>query len=288
MASSSLQEIPARRLIAVHAHPDDESITTGGLLARCAGGGIKTCLVTCSDGRYGPVNPELGVSLSPDELAEVRGQELAEAAKTLGISELVALGYHDSGMFGSDCNHRPHAFWAQPVQQLVEQLMAVLRRFRPHVLVTYDAFGCTGHPDHIQAHRAAMLAVEAAADPRLFPERGPVWETGAVLYPVFPVSAMTRFIDKELAAGRPHPMAGKSVEEINYLRPDGLVTHRVEISAQYMVKSQALGAHRTQVGPHYPQMYRAALARRDHEHFHLAWNRGGFDGFGDVFEAVGA
>ncbi|MGH3905210.1 MAG: PIG-L family deacetylase [Pseudonocardiaceae bacterium] len=262
-----------RRLLAIHAHPDDESITTGGLLARCADAGVRTRLVTCTDGRYGPVNPGLGLTLTPDELAEVRRKELGTAAKVLGVAELDWLGYHDSGMMGSPNNQRSQAFWAEPLQKLVERVVRILRHFRPHMLVTYDSFGCTGHPDHIQAHRIALLAVEGAAEPHLFPDTGAPWAVSHVFYPVFPMSAMERFIDEELRTGRPHPFDGRSSAEINYTRPDVMVTHEVDIGEVYERKRMALHAHRTQVGSHYPQLYRAALARREHEHFRLALGR---------------
>lgn len=273
-----------RRLLAVHAHPDDESITTGGLLARCAAAGVRTRLVTCTDGRYGPVSPDLGLTLLPEELAEVRRKELDAAAGVLGVAERDWLGYHDSGMLGSPHNHRPLAFWAQPLERLLERMVGIVRQFRPQVVVVYDPFGCTGHPDHMQAHRVTLLAVEAASEPHLFPDTGAGWTVSQMFYPVFPISAMERFIAGELGAGRPHPFDGRSSTEINYTRPDEMVTHLVSIGAVYERKREALFAHRTQVGPHHPQLYRAALARRDHEHFRIAGGGPAQAGFEDIFE----
>lgn len=275
-----------RGLLAVHAHPDDESITTGGLLARCDQAGIRTCLVTCTDGRYGPVNPELGLSLSPGQLASLRGTEVRAAAEILGISEVHQLGYHDSGMTGSPRNAAPEAFVVQPADAAASRLVRIIRRFRPHAVVTYDPFGCTGHPDHIQAHRVTVLAFEAAAESRAFPDCGPAWAAGCLLYPVFPVSELERFIGEELRAGLPHPMGGLAADDISYARPDEQVTHRVAIFDAYERKKEALHAHRSQVGPHYPQLYRAALARRDFEHFRAAITRPSAADFGDLFEPV--
>ena len=283
------QACPQRRLLAVHAHPDDESITTGGLLARCSAAGIRTCLVTCTDGRHGPVNPELDLTLGPDELAEVRTLELGTAARVLGIAELHQLGFHDSGMTGSPHNHAPRAFYSQPNDALVGRMVKVIRRFRPQVAVTYDPFGGTGHRDHVQAHRITLLALQAAGEAHAFPAAGAPWEVSQVYYPVFPASAMERFIDDDLRAGRPHPFDGRRVTEINYTRPDRSVTHRVKIAEVYDRKADALRSHRTQVGPHYPQLYRAALARREHEHFRLAWRTDPTDAatdFRDLFEPV--
>jgi LmbE family N-acetylglucosaminyl deacetylase len=279
--ASSVEE---RRLLAVHAHPDDEAITTGGLLARCAAARIGTVVVTCTDGRHGPVNPELGLALDPVALAQTRRDELYASAEALGVDEVVWLGYEDSGMGGASSNFAAGAFWARPMNELVGQLVSVVRRSRPQVVVTYDPFGCTGHPDHVQAHRVTLLAVAAAGEAHAYPDAGPSWTVERVFYPVFPRSAMEAFIAEVLEAGEPHPFAGKAAMEVNYVRPDDIVTHRVNIAAVYDRKREALYSHRTQVGPHYPQLYRAALARRDHEHFALAWQAGDAEPFDDILE----
>jgi N-acetyl-1-D-myo-inositol-2-amino-2-deoxy-alpha-D-glucopyranoside deacetylase len=278
--------LPGRRLLAVHAHPDDESITTGGLLLRCAEAGVETTLVTCTDGRYGPVNPELGIQLSPDELAVVRAGELKDATRLLRVSSVHWLGYHDSNMTGMKQNHAPNAFWSRPQDELAAGLVEIIRSARPHIVVTYDPFGNTGHPDHVQAHRATLLAVSAAAEPWCFSAAGPAWTVRQVFYPVYPFSSLQQFIDDDIRADRPHPFEGRPVAEINYGRPDETVTHRVSIGEVHSRKTEALHAHRTQVGPHYPQLYRAALARRQHEHYRLAWQTAPIKNFGDVFESV--
>ncbi|MGH3547435.1 MAG: PIG-L family deacetylase [Pseudonocardiaceae bacterium] len=285
--AGGLEEGRSRRLLVVHAHPDDESITTGGLLARCGLAGIRTTLVTCTDGRYGPINPELGLRLSPDELAEVRAAELDEAARILGISELRRMGHHDSNLTGLTQNHAPQAFWAQPIETLVAMLVRIIREVGPHVVVTYDAFGDTGHPDHVQAHRVTMLAVAASAETRCFPAAGSSWSVRRVFHPVYPVSSLRRFVDEEQRVGCAHPFDGRQLSEIDYVRPDEDVTHRVDISDVHDRKARALHAHRTQIGPHYPQLYRAALARRDYEHFRLAWQRESDPDFDDIFEPAG-
>ncbi|MBV9207751.1 MAG: PIG-L family deacetylase [Actinobacteria bacterium] len=276
-----------RRLMAVHAHPDDESITTGGLLARCARAGVQTCLLTCTDGRHGPVNPDLGLDLDPDGLALARAAELDAAARELGIQVLHRLGYHDSGIAGSPANQASRAFWSQPADDVLARVVAIIRSFRPHVLVTYDPFGCTGHPDHIAAHRTAVLAVEAAGEAGMYPAAGRPWMVSRLFYPVFPVSAMRAFIGETLEQGRPHPMRGLDAEEINYTRADETVTHWVDIGCVYERKCAALSRHRTQVGRHYPQMYRSALARREREHFRIAVDRPCPREWGDIFQPVG-
>ncbi|GAB3170762.1 N-acetyl-1-D-myo-inositol-2-amino-2-deoxy-alpha-D -glucopyranoside deacetylase [Myceligenerans halotolerans] len=278
---------PSRRLLAVHAHPDDETITCGGLLRRCADAAVATTLVTCTDGRYGPVNPELGIVLDPDGLARTRSRELRDAAAVLGIDRVIQFAHHDSGMTGANQNAASQAFWSQHVDVLVREVVEVIRACRPQVVVTYDPVGNTAHPDHVQAHRVTVLAIEAAREARFAPELGEPWDVRCVLHPVYPVSALEKFIDDDLAAGLPHPYDGRSIREINYARPDAEVTHVVEIAAVYDAKSEALHAHRTQVGPHFPQLYRAALARRDVEHFRLAMGDMVLpDGFADIFRAT--
>lgn len=274
----------SRRLLVVHAHPDDESITTGGLLSRCDLAGVRTILVTCTDGRYGPVNPELGVQLTPHQLADTRALELDEAARILAISRVRRLGHHDSNMTGLAQNQAPQAFWAQPIEVLVTTLVGLIRETQPHVVVTYDAFGNTGHPDHIQAHRVTMLAVGAASEAHCFTAAGPIWNVRQVFHPVYPISVLRQFLDEEQQAGQPHPFEGRDPREINYARPDDDVTHRVDISEVYDRKTRALQAHRTQFGPHYPLLYRTALARRHYEHFRLAWQRQSNPDFNDIFE----
>lgn len=270
--------------MAVHAHPDDESITTGGLLAQCSSAGVKTCLLTCTDGRYGPVNPDLGLALDPDALAVVRSSELDEAARELGIGELRRLRYHDSGMSGSPTNHAPWGFWSQPTDDVLLEVVQVIRSFRPHVIVTYDPLGCTGHPDHTATHRVTVLAIEAASEARMYPTAGPPWTVSRLFYPVYPVSAMRSFITETLENGDPHPMGGMEAEAIDYTRPDESVTHRVNIGTVHERKRAALGQHRTQVGRHYPQMYLSALARREHEHFRVAIDRPCPCSWDDIFE----
>jgi N-acetyl-1-D-myo-inositol-2-amino-2-deoxy-alpha-D-glucopyranoside deacetylase len=115
MVTGALTVGQSRRLRVVHAHPDDESITTDDLLSRCGLAGIRTTLVTCTDGRYGPVNPELGVRLTHDQLADARARELDEAARTLAILQVRRLGHHDSSMTGLTQNQAPRAFWVQPI-----------------------------------------------------------------------------------------------------------------------------------------------------------------------------
>jgi LmbE family N-acetylglucosaminyl deacetylase len=141
-----------RTLLAVHAHPDDEVISTGGILALYADRGVRTVVVTCTDGAR-------GVGTDHREVARIRQVELEHSCAHLGVAELVLLGYGDSGMAGAASNVDPDVFMNTPVEQVAAGLALLLEQHRPQVVVTYPADGGYGHPDHIHAHHATVVAV---------------------------------------------------------------------------------------------------------------------------------
>jgi LmbE family N-acetylglucosaminyl deacetylase len=147
-------------VLLVHAHPDDESSFTGGLIARQLAAGARVCLVTCTGGELGEIAPEVGAVA---DLGALRLAELREACRRLGPIDLRLLGYRDSGMAGTLANLDPRAFINQPLAEVAEQLIAIVREVRPALLVTYDAGGTYGHPDHIRAHQVSVGALAALA-----------------------------------------------------------------------------------------------------------------------------
>ena len=158
-----------RRLLLVHAHPDDESIYTGATMARYAAEGARVTLVTCTLGELGEIIPPSLAHLAAekeDRLGEYRIGELAAACAALGVTDHRFLGgpgrWRDSGMMGTEGNDDPRCFWRADVDQAAGALLEVIRDVRPQVLVSYDADGAYGHPDHIQAHRVAWRAFELA------------------------------------------------------------------------------------------------------------------------------
>lgn len=161
-------------LMAVHAHPDDEASSTGGILARYSAEGIRTVVVTCTNGELGN-GREASKPGEPghDEAWVVakRRRELEASCEILGVSALEMLGYRDSGMMGWPQNDAPGSFWTTPVHEAALRLSELIDRYRPQVVVTYDANGFYGHPDHIQAHRVTLAALEATplADKLYFP-----------------------------------------------------------------------------------------------------------------------
>jgi mycothiol conjugate amidase Mca len=240
-----------RTLLAVHAHPDDEAISTGGVLARYAAEGVHTVLVTCTDGAVGEISdPTLA---TPENLAEVRARELDAAVRTLGVDRLVKLGYRDSGMAGTADNDHPDSFHQANMDVAVERLVQVIRAERPDVVVTYDERGGYDHPDHIRAHQITVAAFGAAGDPHRYPSAGPVWAPTKLYYSVFPRSAMTAFVQQLREAGIEPPFDTQAAEADGAEPPfgvdDDVVTTTVDVSAYVGAKRAALVSHRTQMGP---------------------------------------
>ena len=152
-------------LVCFHAHPDDESIATGGTLARAKAEGHRTVLVVATGGDHGEVPPDLAHG---ESLVDRRRVETQRSCEVLGVDRLVWLGYADSGMTGWAQNADPGAFLNAPLDEVAERLAAVLRDERADVLTTYDWHGGYGHPDHIQVHRVGHRAAELARTPRVF------------------------------------------------------------------------------------------------------------------------
>lgn len=242
------------RLMSVHAHADDETITMGGTLALCADRGITTCNVCCTDGKLATiVDPSMPEEETRPRLAEIRQEELRTAMGILGVNEVIFLGYGDSGMAGADTNQLPDAFWMQPLDEVVGRLVAEIRRFKPHVVVTYDSNGSYGHPDHIQAHRAALLAVEASHTP-VYPDRGEPWLVQKLYYTAFPRSAFRVIVEVSKELGMEPPFGVDNVDDLPFLAADELVTTTIDCRTTVLRKREALRAHRSQIAPDWPML----------------------------------
>ncbi len=158
-------------MMAVHAHPDDESSSTGGVLATYSDQGIRAVVVTCTNGEFGdaPGGVKPGEDGHDEQaVAQLRLAELRQACKILGVTDLETLGYHDSGMPDWDYKERPEAFCNTPLDEVAGRVGALIERYRPQVVVSYDAEGPYQHPDHVHAARAAAAAVAATGIPAKF------------------------------------------------------------------------------------------------------------------------
>src|SRR5262245_4822129 len=233
--------------MAVFAHPDDE-VFAGGALARYAGQGVRTVLVTATGGEAGEISdPSLATQ---ENLGEVRAAELAEAARVLGLGRTLALGYRDSGMAGTPENDDPRSFHRADLDEATGRLVAVIRAERPQVVLTHAENGDYGHPDHVKTHRVAMAAFAAAGDPSRFPEAGAVWAPSKLYVGARPRSSMERWREMmlELGVEPPPPRELKDVEgrPVEFGTPDELVTTEIDVTPFVELKQQAILAHRTQ------------------------------------------
>ncbi|GAB3499174.1 mycothiol conjugate amidase Mca [Flexivirga lutea] len=241
----------ALRLMAVHAHPDDESSKGSATMARYVDEGHPVLVVTCTGGERGDIlNPRLqGNADIARDLPEVRRAEMAKAQEILGIRQ-TWLGFVDSGLpEGDPLPPLPEGCFAlEPLEVTTEALVREIRAFRPHVVTTYDENGGYPHPDHIMTHDVTLAAFEAAADLDAFPHAGAPWQPLKLYYDRgFSKAKMIAFHEALLDEGRESPYAEwlKHRED----RPEGRVTTRVECSKYFPVREQALLAHATQVDP---------------------------------------
>jgi N-acetyl-1-D-myo-inositol-2-amino-2-deoxy-alpha-D-glucopyranoside deacetylase len=236
-----------RGLMCVHAHPDDECISTGGSLLLAAQEGVRTAVVTCTGGERGEIY-NMDETSSRPRLAEIRREELAKALAILGAGEPRLLGYVDSGMMGTEGNEDPASFWQAPVDEAIGRLVGQIRTFQPDVLVAYDAFGGYGHPDHIQTHRVGLLAAEACAVPALYPEAGPPWRVKKVYMATMPKSAIFRATEQLEAMGLPSPFGEfERVEDVPMGVLDEELGAVIDVRPVLDRKMEALRQHTSQL-----------------------------------------
>jgi N-acetyl-1-D-myo-inositol-2-amino-2-deoxy-alpha-D-glucopyranoside deacetylase len=246
----------SRRMLLVHAHPDDETIGTGATMARYAAEHTLVTLVTCTLGEEGEiVVPELAHLASDrgDDLGRHRIEELAVACEALGVTDHRFLGgpgrWRDSGMMGTPPNDDPRCLWQADLDQAILELVRVVREVRPHVVITYDENGGYGHPDHIRAHQITVAAVEAAADPAYARDGSEPWQVAKLYATALPRSVIQQGIEHFREAGGDSGFLSgvASADEVPFAVPDELVTTRIDAREHLAAKVAALRAHRTQI-----------------------------------------
>ncbi|HSK91241.1 MAG TPA: mycothiol conjugate amidase Mca [Euzebyales bacterium] len=245
--------MPDLHAMFVHAHPDDESSKGAATMARYAKEGYRISVVTLTDGGQGDIlNPAMDRPGVRDRMTELRQEELARALEILGVSDHFALGYPDSGYVedfdGDGAALAADAFFNVPLDEVVGRLVALVRRERPHVLVTYPEGGGYPHPDHIRCHDVSVAAYQAAADPARFPEAGVPWEVAKLYYVgVFTRRRLETLHQACLDRGIESPVA----EWLERWDPDhdDPSTTWVEVTDYLTVARQALIAHATQIDP---------------------------------------
>jgi LmbE family N-acetylglucosaminyl deacetylase len=245
-------------LMAVHAHPDDEASSTGGVLATYSDQGVRTVVVTCTNGEFG--DGPAGIKPGEDghdksDVAQRRLAELREACKHLGVTELELLGYHDSGMPEWEYRNSPEAFCNVPLENVIDRIGALIEKYQPQVVITYDPDGAYQHPDHVHAARAAIGAVEKTGLP-------------AKLY----LSAMRRSEWRQIfealrAAGEDVPEWDLSDEERRQIEEsEARITTEVDITPVLDRKRDALMSHASQITDSWfskipPEVVRSAFGR---------------------------
>jgi len=267
-------ERPAHRptLMTVHAHPDDETIGTGGAMAKAVAAGHRVVLVTCTRGELGEiVVPEMDTPDNHRRLGEIRAGELERAMAILGVTEWENLGYRDSGMMDTDGNRDPRSFWQADLDDAARRLTWLVRRYQPDVITTYNDFGGYGHPDHIRTHDVAVRAFERAGDPGWYEEQVEepgltAWAPAKLYEQAIPTSVRTRMQQRLNELGHrsfweppedatPEQIAEFDAYAAKMLVPDELITTWVDIAgAPLDAKWNAIHEHVTQISDQSPFM----------------------------------
>ncbi|MFV2196038.1 mycothiol conjugate amidase Mca [Nocardiopsis sp. LOL_012] len=242
------------RLMAVHAHPDDESSKGAATMARYVNEGADVLVVTMTGGERGDIlNPAMERPEIRENIARVRREEMERAREILGVQQEFA-GFVDSGLpEGDPLPPLPEGSFATlPVEEAAEPLVASVRRFRPHVILTYDENGGYPHPDHIMTHKVSMHAFDTAGDPDAYPGSGDPWQPLKLYYFVsFPPERFEAVAAALAARGMENPFEEwmKRIKERGKDFPQWEITTRVHVSDYFDTADEALKAHATQVDP---------------------------------------
>lgn len=236
------------RLLSVHAHPDDEASKGAATVGRYVAEGVEATLVCCTGGEAGSIlNPAMDRPEVHADIAAVRREELDRSAAAIGFGEVVMLGYRDSGMPDSPENADPRCFARAPEDEAVGRLVAVIRRTRPHVILTYgDEQTGYPHPDHLRVHDISIIAWEAAGDPGRFPDAGEPWTPSKLYYSAWARARFTALHEAFLANELESPFDQKWFDRPSL---DHRITTQIDITGYYAVRSAALRAHATQIDP---------------------------------------
>ncbi|WP_456698230.1 N-acetyl-1-D-myo-inositol-2-amino-2-deoxy-alpha-D-glucopyranoside deacetylase [Aeromicrobium sp. P5_D10] len=251
-----------RRILLVHAHPDDESINNGVTMARYVAEGAQVTLVTCTLGEMGEVLvPELAYLAADqdDQLGQHRASELDEAMAVLGVTDHRLLGgagrFRDSGMKWDEKGHataadeiHDNAFWHADLTEAALPLVEIIREIRPQVLVTYDDFGNYGHPDHVQAHRVAHYAADLAAARSFRPDLGEAWDIAKIYWMAMSASRFREGLQALRDAGDTTTFEGMEPDNLPpFAIEDEYLDALIESPDHIQAKLAAMKAHRTQI-----------------------------------------
>ncbi|WP_106348924.1 mycothiol conjugate amidase Mca [Antricoccus suffuscus] len=270
------------RLMAVHAHPDDESSKGAATMARYAAEGADVLVVTCTGGERGSVlNPALDTPETAENMSDIRRIEMDRAREILGVNQSW-LGFVDSGW--PDGDPRPPlpegCFGLTPLDESVPRLVRLMREFRPHVVITYDEKGGYPHPDHVMCHTVSMAAYEASGDPDQYPDQGEPWQPLKLYYHMNMSRRRLEAIDALLVERGRDRVYDEWIANWGD-RPDtySRITTRVPCADYFEQRDDALRAHATQIDP-YGRWFAAPLEIQKE-----AWPTEDFELASAVFEA---
>lgn len=237
-----------KKVLAVLAHPDDESFGLGGTLALYAQRGVETYYICATRGEAGTVDAEYLRGFK--DTAEMRSDELMRAAKHLGLKEVFFLGYRDSGMPGAEDNYHPDAQINHPIEEVAGRVVKYIREIKPDVVLTFDPIGGYKHPDHIHIHKATVFAFANADNPTFYPEAGEPFKPQALYFQVFPkdllkaaVRLMPFFGKDPTKFGRNGDINIKELAEVSFP-----VHVRLDVRSAAEAKSKASESHASQGG----------------------------------------
>lgn len=232
-----------RCLMVVHAHPDDEVFSTGGILAKYVEAGDRVVVVYSTSGEAGEMyDPDRDLEEATQRLGEIRQEEARKACALLGVTDVVFLGYRDSGMRDTEPNRDPRAFMNASLDEAAGRLLEIMRQTRPQVVVTYNQEGGYGHPDHVMTNRVTTAAFERA--------RPEPWGPQKLYYTAGSREGYRRYIEGIRGAGLEIPWMKDREDEFDFDKYgllDSEITAHIDISAYISLKKQALAVHRTQI-----------------------------------------
>lgn len=238
-------------MLALHAHPDDESSKGSGTMARYADEGVRVVLVCATRGEEGDIlNPRMDKPGIKERMGELREAELATACDILGVERIHHLGYRDSGMPGTEANSRPEAFANAEPDDVVRKLVEIIRSEKPQVVLGYDESKGYEHPDHVRVYELGTRAFHEAGDSEKWPEAGPAWQPAKLYYfATFTKDRMRTLNDAAIVEGIETPFAEwlEQWDEMGFEEP--VITTKINVADYIERRSKALLAHATQIDP---------------------------------------
>lgn len=236
-------------LLAIFAHPDDESFGPGGTLAKYAAAGVEVWLACATDGDAGTIDADMLGRWSTT--AQLRAAELCCAAQALGLRGIDWYGYRDSGMAGSADNANPKSLFQAPMTQVIGQIVGSIRKHRPQVVICDNEFGGYGHPDHIKLHNATVEAFRAAADPAQYPAAGAPWTPQRLYFTAFTPGLLKLLVRLMPLVGRNPRKFGRNgdIDLLQVVSWETPVHVRVDVRSHLATKEAASACHASQRGP---------------------------------------